>query len=120
MEEKQGKELKLPIRTGEKVRFVNLNGDTCETVVRYIDSVIYSDRVLYVSFFTKNSFYKNLPVKVAKRNTFYDGQVIKPGEVVRLENGEYETVKGIYEINSGGIIIVNSKNEKMIGDVISA
>jgi hypothetical protein len=117
---KHGNKIILPIRVGETVYFINENGETCKSVPRMINKVAYNEGYLYITFTTKNSIYENLPVKVVPSKNFINGQVIKAGEVIPLDDDTYNTIKSIYEVNSKGIIVATDDNKWLIGAIYEA
>jgi hypothetical protein len=114
---KHGRKIILPIRLGEPVYFINENGETCKSVPRIINKVVYNEGYLYITFTTKNSIYEDLPVKVVPSKTFFNGQILKSGEVIPLDDDSFNTIKNIYEVNSKGIIITTDDNKWFRGAV---
>ena len=115
---KEAESLKLPIKAGESVEIKLLDDKVAVTRVTNIISAIYQNSYLYITFETKNSIYKDIPVKANYQEDFYDGQVIKSGELITTSDGEYLTISNIVEINNKGIILTTEEDtQTMIGEI---
>lgn len=111
---KRGRELYLPIRINEKVKFVNEAGQTCETIPRSIVRAYLGNDILYVSFLTKNSYYENVPVRVEKTGIIQD---LKAGAEVCMGGEEMAHITDIYEINDKGILARTTDKKWIFGEL---
>lgn len=108
--------LYLPIRQGEKVRFINTDGNLCETrVMTIIRSRLLND-MLYITFASKNSIYTDVPVSVSPTGIEQD---ITRGNDISLGGNDREKVEEIYEVNNGGIIVRTDSRHFRFADVPS-
>lgn len=112
--EKEALNLRLPIKAGEGVEIKLMDGKTAVAKPIKIVSAIYQNAYLYVTFETKNSIYKDVPVQANPKSSFYDGQILAEGEYITTQNGDYLTISHIVEINNKGIIVKVEENKQMM------
>lgn len=114
--EKTANGMRLPIRTGQKVKIILPDGRPAETTCRNILQISYNQGYIFVTFETGNSIYKDVPVAVEKKDWFFDGQYILRGQEVIMEDGNYAVVDSIFEINENGIIVITNRGN-LTGDI---
>lgn len=116
MVEKTALGIELPVSVGRKTVIVLPDGKKAVTFPKMINSISYNEGYIFITFTTKNSLYRDIPIRIMPQYGYYNGQFIAPGYGVMNGQGEVVTVNEIVEINNSGIII-NTDRGGMMGQI---
>ena len=112
------KTIKLPVTTNDKAEFCLEDGNWAASRPIEIESVVYNKGYIFVTFQTKNTIYKNAPIRVTSDySEINDGWIMEKGSNFFNEFGRPFTIAKILRVTDKGVTVMDDKGVLLLAKI---